>query len=347
VRRTSVTRQVIVDDDGIEYRVTSDANGNWAQTVSIGDASLAVEPATVPAGYDLTTANDTQTVMVPVGGIASEPIGYRPQPASVSGTVWLDLDLDLTRTAPEPPLEGVVIRLLDDAGDLVTTATTLADGSYSFQGLIPGDYTIEIDQTSVPDGYELAADPDGDTTGATDVTLAPGEDLTDQDFIEQGTGSIGDLVWLDTDSDGTYDPGEEPLANITVGLTWAGPDGEFGTDDDWEYPSQITGDDGLYRFSNLPPGLYQGAVDLDTVGPGMSSTTPPSYRVDLGAGDDYDDGDMGFAPDDDPLPMTGIDADRMGMAAFASLLAGFALLLIGKELERRRRVPVGRAHPTH
>ena len=135
------------------------------------------------------------------------------------------------------------------------------------------------------------------------------------------------------------------MANITVGLTWAGQDGEFGTDDEWEYPSQVTGDGGLYRFQSLPPGLYLGAVDLDPVGSGMSSTPPPSYQTPLVAGDDYDDGDMGFVPDAEPLPMMGIDADRMGMAAFAFLMAGLGLLLIGRELERRRRMPAGRATP--
>jgi len=331
---------VIVGDDGTEYRVTSGPDGNWAQTVAMGTATLGVDPATVPAGYNLTTANANQTVAVPAGGIASEPIGYQPEPASISGSVWVDLDLDLTRTEPEPPLEGVVINLLDAGGVLITTATTAADGAYSFTGLIPGDYTIEIDQSTVPDGYELAADPDGDTSGGTDIALAPGEDVIDQDFVEQGTGSIGDLVWLDSNGDGIQDLDEAPMANITVGLIWAGPDGEFGTDDDLEYPNQITGSDGLYRFGSLPPGEYRGAVDLDTVGSGMSSTTPPSYEIELPPGEDFDDGDVGFAPDEEPLPQTGIDAERIGLAAIMFLILGMALLLIGRELEYRRR-PIG------
>ena len=103
---------VIVDDDGTEYRVTSNGSGDWAQTVALGTANLAVDPATVPAGYNLTTANASQAIVVLVGGTASEPIGYQPEPASVSGSVWVDLDVDLVRTAPEPPLEGILIRLL-------------------------------------------------------------------------------------------------------------------------------------------------------------------------------------------------------------------------------------------
>ena len=59
--------------------------------------------------------------------------------------------------------------------------------------------------------------------------------------------------------------------------------------------------------------------------------------IDLDPGDDYDDGDIGFAPGDDPLPQTGIDADRIGLAALMFLIGGLALLLIGKELEYRRR----------
>ncbi|MCJ7726574.1 MAG: hypothetical protein MUP76_09350, partial [Acidimicrobiia bacterium] len=182
-----------------------------------------------------------------------------------------------------------------------------------------------------------AADPDGDISGGTELTLSPGEDVTDQDFIEQGTGSIGDLIWLDADGDGYPDPEEDPLENITIGLIWAGPDGEFGTADDWEYPDQTTGADGLYRFVNLPPGEYRGSVDLDTVGSGMAATTPPSYEITLPPGVDFNDGDVGFAPEDEPLPMTGIDADRIGLAAIMFLVLGVALLLIGRELEMRRR----------
>jgi len=304
--------------------------------VTLGDATLAVDSTTVPVDYSLTTANATQLIAVPIDGIASEPIGYRAAPPSVSGSVWVDLDLDLVRTEPEPPLAGVVIRLLDAAGDLATTATTATDGIYSFEGLFPGDYTIEIDQSTVAAGYALAADPDGDTSGSTTVSLAPGEVLTDQDFIEQGTGSIGDLIWLDADGDGVQGLDEEPLANITVGLIWAGPDGEFGTDDDWEYSTQTTGGDGLYRFSNTPPGLYRGAVDLDTVGSGMASTTPSSYQIELSAGEDFDDGDVGFAPSDQLLPQTGFDADGIGLAAVIFLLSGLGLLLLGRELELRR-----------
>ena len=119
------------------------------------------------------------------------------------------------------------------------------------------------------------------------------------------------------------------LANITIGLTWAGPDGEFGSADDWEYPAQTTGSDGLYLFENLPPGEYRGSVDLDTVGSGMAATTPPSYEITLLPGEDFFDGDVGFAPAEEPLPLTGIDADRIGLATIMFLVLGLALLLIG------------------
>ncbi|NIR34531.1 MAG: hypothetical protein GWN79_00230, partial [Actinobacteria bacterium] len=116
-----------------------------------------------------------------------------------------------------------------------------------------------------------------------------------------------------------------PLGDITVGLIYAGPDGVFGTADDWEYPSQVTGTDGLYRFSDLPPGTFRVDVDLDTVGNAMSATTSPTVVVTVGPGQEFDDGDVGFAPGEDPLPQTGIDADRLGLAAVMFLVLGLAL----------------------
>ena len=38
---------------------------------------------------------------------------------------------------------------------------TDADGNYTFTGLLPGDYTVEIDPASVPTNLVATADPDG------------------------------------------------------------------------------------------------------------------------------------------------------------------------------------------
>lgn len=74
--------------------------------------------------------------------------------ASLNGTKWEDTDGDEIRDSGEPPLEGVSIYLdLDDDGQLDAgepTATTDSDGSYSFEGLVPGLWIV---REVVPRGY--------------------------------------------------------------------------------------------------------------------------------------------------------------------------------------------------
>ena len=52
----------------------------------------------------------------------------------------------------EPAKEGVTVKLLDAAGTVVATTTTDANGNYSFDGIVPGDYAI---MGIAPDGTEF------------------------------------------------------------------------------------------------------------------------------------------------------------------------------------------------
>jgi LPXTG-motif cell wall-anchored protein len=272
-----------------------------------------------------TTDTDTETV-------AFDEV----EPALLSGSVWLDLDGDVVRSSGEPGLVGVTVNLLDDGGVEIATTTTNADGGYGFSGLDPGTYTVEVDELTVPAGVVLVGDPDVVLDAEATVTLDAGEDRDDLDFAYEGTGSIGDTVWLDEDEDGILDSGEDRIAGVVVELVWAGFDGIFGTTDDWSFPIEVTGSDGTYRFWDLPPGEYEVEVDLDTVSDDLTPTTPVSIDVELGPAEDYDDGDVGFAPsDDEPLPQTGIEAQTLGLWGLILTLLGLLLLIIGRRGNRR------------
>ncbi|NEQ73047.1 MAG: hypothetical protein F6K23_08130, partial [Okeania sp. SIO2C9] len=141
--------------------------------------------------------------------------------ASISGTVFEDTDNNGTG---DIPLEGVTITLRDDQGNNVATTTTGSDGTYSFNDVEPGDY--EVVQTNLP-GYQDVSDQDNSNDGdPTDnnttvdnivgVTLEPGEDDTDNDFVDEiPNGSISGTVTEDTDNNGT---GDTPLADVEVVL---------------------------------------------------------------------------------------------------------------------------------
>ncbi len=204
----------------------------------------------------------------------------------IAGYVWHDADNDGVRDAGETTgISGITVTLsgTDDIGNAVSTsATTLADGSYSFSTLRPGSY--QLDQGTVS-GYlpGLSAIGTGATTaGAADnnsasgtfstrisgIVLGSDDSATDYNFGEVLATSFAGYVWHDTDNDGVRDGGETTgISGITVTLS--------GTDDVGGAVNltDTTAVDGSYSFTNLRPGSYQ--LDEGAVSgylPGLSAT---------------------------------------------------------------------------
>jgi hypothetical protein len=71
---------------------------------------------------------------------------------SIGDNVWYDLDGDGIREAGEPSLPGVVVNLLDADGAPLATATVGDFGTYMFFGLCAGDYIVDVDETTLPEG---------------------------------------------------------------------------------------------------------------------------------------------------------------------------------------------------
>ncbi len=229
----------------------SDASGNViATTTTAADGSYSFEnlpPAdytiteTDLSGYDSVSdvdgANDN-TIAVTLTGTAITGRDFVDEPlAAISGTVRSDDDGDGT---PEATVGSVTITLRDADGNDVATTTTAEDGSYRFESLPPGDYTItETDQF----GYDSVSDVDGanDNTIAASLT---GSDITDQDFVDEPGLVISGSVQSDTDGDGNAD---STVEGVTIELR--DPDGNV-------IATTTTAEDGSYRFERLHTGDY-------------------------------------------------------------------------------------------
>ncbi len=107
------------------------------------------------------------------------------QTTSLSGRVQLNGDTGLVDFA------GVTVNLVgvNDLGESVSlSATTGADGRYSFGSLLPGSYTLTVVS---PDGYmaesSAAGNPGGDSTSAeiANIPLASGQAGTGYDFVQK------------------------------------------------------------------------------------------------------------------------------------------------------------------
>jgi len=249
---------------------------------------------------------------------------YRP--ASVGDYVWLDENWDGVQDAGEAGIPNVRVELLDSNNVVIATTVTDLNGLYLFTDLPPGDYTVRVDLSSLPP--QLAANPtydfDGNRDSITPVTLQSGDDERRIDFGYNWNpddvilGSIGDRVWVDTDSDGVQDPGEIGIPDVVLNLYVDDGTGSYTT----LVATTTTDASGFYIFPNLPPNAYVVRVDTTTLPPGYVQTgdpdhfgadasTNPSQAGDnqtttpivLAPGDVFVNADFGYVP---PAPLSNL-----------------------------------------
>jgi protocatechuate 3,4-dioxygenase beta subunit len=246
------------------------------------------------------------------------------QPVSLGNLVFLDRDGNSSYTgAADTPLAGVTVSLLlsdgttpatDVNGDPVASQVTAADGLYAFTNLPPGQYRVRV---QAPAGHTSTADlgstanPNNDTNhddngvGQGNTALSPAITLTsggepglvaDGDDVNGNTTldfgfwtpvSLGNLVFEDRENSGLFDGTDAPLAGATASLLLSDGTTQARDVTGMLVPNQVTGADGLYAFTNLPPGQYR--VRVQAPAGYRSSSDAASAAPDT----DTDDDDSG------------------------------------------------------
>jgi len=177
--------------------------------------------------------------------------------ASISGSVHLtgpDGDC-YTPGGSQPPLAGVVVRLLDSDGRTIAESQTDAKGNYRFDGLLPGTYTVtEVTPDGLIDGPDRAGTVEGQSMGQLagndrigGIRLSSGQAGIDYDFCEHAPASLSGVVYHDRNNNGRADAGEEPIAGVAVRLI---------DDAQQAVATAQTDRDGRYQFGNLRSGRY-------------------------------------------------------------------------------------------
>lgn len=223
-------------------------------TVSIGTTSVTTDATTGSYTFDnLTSGSYTVSITLPSGykqviALVTQPItvdsttgnrtgiNFLIQGFRISGTLWVDYDYngardfnDLNGNSIKDPGEpytdigyssGTTIKL---SGGASKTATTDANGDYSFDDLIAGDYTVTLD---TPSNYSSTY------TGAlvNPWTILAISTDTSHDFSITPLYSISGGVYIDSNKDGIKQSSEGGYTGtITITITAADGTSSTGT----------------------------------------------------------------------------------------------------------------------
>ena len=90
----------------------------------------------------------------------------------IKGTIYRDGNRSGALDTDEKLYEGVTVNLVDADGNVVATTTTDANGTYSFDKLPAGTYSIKVVQDGPIAGLEQTGDPDATKDNASEpITL--------------------------------------------------------------------------------------------------------------------------------------------------------------------------------
>jgi hypothetical protein len=304
---------------------TTDSSGFYRfYGLAAGNYLVRYDTTTAPAGHFGSTPVSLAVSLSEAQQFNDADFGLYPVPSgtgSIGDFVWIDANNDGVQDGGESPLEGVAVileRRINGAWTVIGTDTTDASGLYAFTGLSAGEFRVTVDPSSqitspYADGTFNLADVMAATYDLDDGTIAPNGStlvtlstnstvVADADFGYNWSGSIGDFVWWDDNTNGQQD--EDPLAGIQGARVElyhdADNDGVLNRIlGDLQVGLRIVDANGYYTFQNLPPGnyivdVYEDSFVIDGIR-NVVPTTEENVVVNLAPGGmDVDTADFGY-----------------------------------------------------
>lgn len=276
----------LVDASGnVVATTTTDADGNYSfSKLPAGDYTVKVVKDGAIKDMDQTEdpdgTKDNASGKISIG--ADNPtqtgvnFGYNPN-NTIKGSVYRDDNRSSSRDGSEEGYQGQTVQLLDQDGNVVATTTTAADGSYSFEHLPDGTYSVKVVKDGALTDTEQTEDPDGTKDNASEpITLDPTQSVKEGvNFGYVPDYSLSGTIYRDGNRSASHDSTENPYAGVTVNLL----------DSAGKVVATTTTDaNGGYSFSKLPAGDYRVKVDTTGTLKGLDQTEDPDGVADSTSG---------------------------------------------------------------
>ncbi len=244
------------------YDVASPSNNPFRFLNDYRDPTPLKLPPNVPPAGDVDNSQNRNAA-------AFGNLQQKPLPIEISGTVWVDNNLNLTREAGEATLPNVEVALFKQDSvskqfvDTGLRAKTDSQGKYVFGKDLKLDPAVYRVVETQPAGYFSVGAKPGTIAGQAKGSAADPNTLTDiafevgdtsainYDFAEAQPAEISGYVYRDDDNDGVRDQGEVGIGQVEVRLvpitTIAGQ----------QTVTVLTDGNGFYKFTGLAPGAYR------------------------------------------------------------------------------------------
>jgi hypothetical protein len=181
---------------------------NWASGWWLNDLTATAD--------DARTMAESGTVTLAPGQIVLNANDHLQASSDIKGTIYANGGM----------LPGAHVQLLDDADQVVANYETGGDGTYQFNGLHTGNYTVYVTAPGyIDNAVSLPLSSEGTDASGTDVTLvAPG---STHGIISDSSGVVGGAAvtlymgasligQTTTDTDGSYSFGGLPATDFTI-----------------------------------------------------------------------------------------------------------------------------------
>ena len=261
----------LFDENGTLIATTiADENGEY-EFPMIPSGTYTVS-ATVegPNGEPITTDNSMEIEVVGGQDIDNANFGYLPEESDITGSLWIDTNLDGELSAGEEGLIGIQVILYNENGLPIDTTTTDANGQYNFEGIMTGIYTVGV-PTFGPNGETIT------TVPQQTIEVGSGENISDINFgyLEEG-GTIIGTAWSDNNTNGTFDADDTLLSGVVVSLF--DENGEL-------VATTLTDGNGNYTFNNIPEGNYTVQIPNSLDNPDLILNSDNDIAVNISVGD--------------------------------------------------------------